>query len=201
VLLRQEGGDGLSVIAVAGPVTSADTVRLAAAVENALTSRSGGVVVDLRDVTSLAPEARLALQQGYAAAADGAACLRLRLDVDAGPHGPSQARRAVAQCASRLGLEEEGDDLLLLVSEMVTNAVRHGAPPVRLEVAADDDLVRVAVDDADPRLPQARRPGVDAEGGRGMVLVDELSCEHGVQPQPPGKSVWAAVRRSPGSRP
>lgn len=112
-------------------------------------------------------------------------------------HGPAQARRVVADCVERLGLAETGHDLVLLVSELVTNAVRYGAPPVRLEVDVDDDSVVVGVGDASPSALRRRAAGDDAEGGRGLALVDLLADEHGVRPSPPGKTVWAAVRRSP----
>ena len=99
-------------------------------------------------------------------------------------------------CADRLGLGEEGDDLLLVVSEMVTNAVRHALPPVELQISAADDRVVVAVADSSPEPPAPRDADADAEGGRGMALVDLLCEAHGVRAQPPGKTVWAAVRRA-----
>lgn len=123
-------------------------------------------------------------------------CPRTRIDVEHGPHGPAQARAAVTACAAELGLQEVSDDVVLLVSEMVTNAIRHAAPPVRLEIQAGDDDVVVAVRDGSPHPPAPRRPGQDAEGGRGMLLVDLLSDDHGVRGDPPGKAVWARVRRS-----
>jgi anti-sigma regulatory factor (Ser/Thr protein kinase) len=171
VLLRQQAGDGVDVLAVAGTVIRDDTPSLLEAVHGA------------------AEPARV-LTPGPA--------LGMWLDVECGPTGPGQARRAVTECAARLGLEEVVDDLLLLVSELVTNAVRHGAPPVRLEVLADADVVRIAVGDGEPCLPLPRTADVDAEGGRGMALVDLLAQAHGVLRQPPGKTVWASVTR-PGS--
>jgi signal transduction histidine kinase len=187
VLLRQHAAEGVDVLAVAGTVTRDDTPALLEAVRG-VTSR--GLLVDLREVTDLHPVAAAALRVLSARPALG-----MWLDLDCSALGPRQARRAVAECASRLGLDEVVDDLLLVVSELVTNAVRHGSPPVRLEVLADDDVVRVAVNDGDPGLPRPRTVGDDAEGGRGMTLVDLLSRDHGTSALPPGKTVWASVTR------
>ena len=196
MLLRPQAGEGVDVLAVAGAVTSDDTPALLEAVRVAADEPSRGVLVDLREVTELHPVAAAALSVLAVRPALG-----LWLDVDCGPRGPGQARRAVAECAARLGLDEVVDDLLLVVSELVTNAVRHGAPPVRLELLADDHVVQVAVGDGDPGLPHPRTADDTEEGGRGMTLVDLLAREHGVREHPPGKTVWASVTRSGGERP
>lgn len=119
---------------------------------------------------------------------------RTRVALPHGPHGPAQARAAVAACSARLGLEEMSDDVALVVSEMVTNAVRHAEPPVDLEIEVGDGEVVVAVRDGSPDRPVSREAGADAEGGRGMLLVDLLADDHGVRPEPPGKTVWARLR-------
>jgi anti-sigma regulatory factor (Ser/Thr protein kinase) len=126
---------------------------------------------------------------------DRRALPRTRIDVEHGPSGPAQARAAVSARAEQLGLGETCDDVVLLASEMVTNAVRHAAPPVRLEIAAGNDDVVVAVTDGSSGLPAPRPADPEAEGGRGMLLVDLLSADHGVRIDPPGKAVWARVRR------
>lgn len=115
--------------------------------------------------------------------------------VEHGQQGPRQARQAVQQWSADLGLGALADDLLLIVSELVTNAVRYGAPPVRVSVTVDDRSVTVGVVDAARSLPQLRLAHDDAESGRGLLLLSLLSTEHGVRPQAPGKVVWASLRR------
>ena len=118
------------------------------------------------------------------------------LDLPEDPASAGRARRAVREALASWQQQGAVDDALIVVSEMVTNAVRHGAPPVLLQVVCEDDRVLLAVGDGSERLPVARDAGEDAEGGRGMALVDLLAVDHGVQPGPPGKTVWATVRRS-----
>ncbi|HVM28610.1 MAG TPA: ATP-binding protein [Mycobacteriales bacterium] len=128
---------------------------------------------------------------------DGQRCLRVvhQQVVDPGPHGPRQARAAVQRWARDAGAERLCDDLMLIVSELVTNAVRYGAPPVRVEVAVEDRTITVAVRDDDPVAPVPKDADADAEGGRGLLLIDLLALEHGVRSEPPGKTVWAALAR------
>ena len=92
-------------------------------------------------------------------------------------------------------LEPIEDELLLVVSELVTNAVTHADPPVRLELQAAPDRVTVAVADGSPGHPRPRNAADDAEGGRGLPMIDLLAAETGVRPNPPGKTVWAALTR------
>jgi signal transduction histidine kinase len=117
------------------------------------------------------------------------------IDLASAADSPGRARAAAADMVATLHLEPLGDDLALVVSELVTNAVRHAVPPVRLEISADADRVTVAVGDGSPGRPVAREAADDAEGGRGMALVDMLCAETGVRPNPPGKTVWAALAR------
>lgn len=115
------------------------------------------------------------------------------------PHEPTSPRRAraeAAQIATALGCVDMTDELALIVSELVTNAVRHAEPPVEMEIEVTDDEVLIAVDDGSPGRPGACLVPSEAEGGRGLQMVEAISAETGVRPNPPGKTVWAALRRS-----
>lgn len=118
-----------------------------------------------------------------------------RIPIESALCGPAKARRAVSGCCERLGLKTVQDDMLLVVSEMVTNAIRHAMPPICLEIAAGAEDIVVSVYDGSPARPAARSVPDEAEGGRGMMLVDLLAVDHGVRPQPPGKAVWARLSR------
>ena len=79
---------------------------------------------------------------------------------------------------------------VLLTSELVTNAVVHATTAFRLDVVADDDLVRVVVTDGAAGLAEPA-PTVDAaEHGRGLQLVDALSSRWGTECLGEGKRVW-----------
>lgn len=134
-------------------------------------------------------------EDGLANADDRRSAPRQVIDLDSDLRSPAAARAATAKVVTSMHLEALSDDLALVVSELVTNAVRHAQPPVRLEIQADDSRVTVAVADGSPGTPNQRTQTSDAEGGRGMFLVDLLADETGCRPHPPGKTVWAALSR------
>lgn len=187
----------MDVVSVAGDVTCDDTAALLDAVRSAAGDPSRGVLVDLRDVTELHPVAAAALRVLSVRPALG-----LWLDVECGPQGPGQARRAVAECAARLGLEAVVDDLLLVVSELVTNAVRYGTAPLRLTLRRCSTGLSVGVHDGlAPPMAGAALPDDDAESGRGLVLVQAVADETGVRPEGGGKVVWARFSSPPATVP
>ncbi|MET8998819.1 ATP-binding protein [Amycolatopsis sp. Hca4] len=86
------------------------------------------------------------------------------------------------------------DDALLVVTELATNALRHGDghPVLRLSVEGTD--IRVEVFDDNPEFPVRRHPGTD--GGWGLALVDRLSSVRGSAPHGRGKVVWCVLPAS-----
>lgn len=132
---------------------------------------------------------------GISHADDRSAAPRRRLRLPHALSSPAQAREQAREVALALDCDEVSDDLSLVVSELVTNAVRYAEPPVELEIEVTADEVVIAVDDGTPGRPAPRDAPVHAEGGRGLTMVDLISAETGVRPNPPGKTVWASLRR------
>lgn len=88
------------------------------------------------------------------------------------------------------------EDLLLVVSELVTNAVVHGAEPIVVTMVRAPERVRVEVTDgADRSSPHGNpRPSADAENGRGLAVVTRLAVAWGWRATPgSGKTVWAEL--------
>lgn len=88
-------------------------------------------------------------------------------------------------------------DTLLLATELVTNAVLHGAPPITMtiEVTGSPPVVRISVTDCNQRAPQLRSSDRGAIAGRGLSVVDALASRWGVQRLPTGgKTIWFEVQ-------
>lgn len=155
---------------------------------------------------------------------------------DTGPAGRSQIRRlelfgtrgVVTRCrdftaraladwgwttAARQEDRERADDVLLLVSEVVTNACLHAGGPRELVLRHEDGRLRVEVTDDSPVAPVRRPRAPSLPGGHGLMVLDRLAGEWGSMPLGTGKAVWLEVvlpsrneragppgeRRSPGS--
>jgi len=116
---------------------------------------------------------------------------RLERELPQSRQAPALARAFLREASCGAHRAAVVDEAVLLVSEVVTNAVLHGGPPITVAVDCDGGGLQVLVRDGSPRLLQRRQANEDDEGGRGLELVDLLSSEWGVQPEPPdGKHVW-----------
>ena len=114
--------------------------------------------------------------------------------LDASVHAPGGARRVVRDAiGSELG--PVADTLLLLVSELVTNAVLHARSTATVRLDLGTDAVRVEVQDGEERLPGVVDPDVDREGGRGLQMVEQLADRYGWTRLGDGKSVWFELNR------
>lgn len=118
------------------------------------------------------------------------------LQLDQSVEAPGTARTFVQEMAVRSGLGAVTPTLLLLTSELVTNAVVHGQGPLRLKVYVRDRDVVLEVMDASPRLPEQRARRELAESGRGLLLVALLARAWGVEKHGQGKTVWCSLSRA-----
>ncbi|MFZ3551735.1 ATP-binding protein [Streptomyces sp. 4.24] len=107
---------------------------------------------------------------------------------------PSRARRDVTLYLHTWGLDHLVNDARLIVSELVTNALRHThTGRVGVSVTRHSDRVRIVVTDTSRTTPAPAVVDPDAEAGRGLQLIDELATGWGSERLPTGKRVWAEL--------
>jgi anti-sigma regulatory factor (Ser/Thr protein kinase) len=102
----------------------------------------------------------------------------------------AEARGFVTQHLRRWALESLVPDAELLTSELATNAVLHARGDLAVTVAVADGVAEIGVSDRSTELPQQRSRAWQAEGGRGLRLVDRVALEWGVVTVAGGKQVW-----------
>jgi anti-sigma regulatory factor (Ser/Thr protein kinase) len=122
----------------------------------------------------------------------------IALELPAEPHSATIARVAVAGLDGHLGAVF--GDVVLLISELVTNSVRHAgldaSQPLQLSVAMEGDAVRIAVRDPGPGFRPPKAPDDPAHvGGWGLVLVEQLSRRWGVDRVDGATVVWCELKR------
>jgi anti-sigma regulatory factor (Ser/Thr protein kinase) len=117
-------------------------------------------------------------------------CLR-HVTLVTGPAAAAESRREVTAAVAAWELPVDRHTAALLTSELVTNAMRHEAgETIRLVITCDLDQLRVDVHDTSWRMPVQLAAAVDAETGRGLMLVDTLSTGWGYYRTPAGKAVY-----------
>ncbi|RZU46030.1 serine phosphatase RsbU (regulator of sigma subunit) [Streptomyces sp. BK022] len=112
------------------------------------------------------------------------------LDVPSDPAAVSRARRFAAGRLTEWGLEDLSFATELIVSELVTNAVRYGRSPIQLRMILQSSLT-CEVFDASSTAPHLRRARTFDEGGRGLLLVAQMADRWGTRHSREGKVIWA----------
>jgi anti-sigma regulatory factor (Ser/Thr protein kinase) len=104
------------------------------------------------------------------------------------------ARHYVTHILREWNLSHLADSAQVIVSELVTNAILHGAGPVKVCLRAKEQSLLIEVWDELPSPPEPRDHAADDEGGRGLGIVSLLSHRWGYYPESGGKCVWAFLR-------
>ena len=118
------------------------------------------------------------------------------LDLPAAPQSPGAARRFVRDQLAAWSLAVDDDGVVLMVSELVTNAGLHARSPATVRLVDHGDCLRIEVTDASTVPVQVRPHQEGAETGRGLRIVDALAARWGVDPTAGGKTVWFEVTSS-----
>jgi anti-sigma regulatory factor (Ser/Thr protein kinase) len=120
----------------------------------------------------------------------------MRISLPRTAASPAEARLQVSRFVAENDLLGQAGVALLVLSELVTNAVLHGSEPIQVCVTSRDDILRIEVSDGDTHTgriaPQGRR-SPDQPGGRGLQIVNSLARSWGTTRTVNGKTVWAEV--------
>ncbi|MET9574246.1 SpoIIE family protein phosphatase [Streptomyces massasporeus] len=111
-------------------------------------------------------------------------------DVPPDPAAVSGMREAVSQRLEAWGLSEFGFAMELILSELITNAIRYGAGPIHVRLIRDRALI-CEVADGSSTSPHLRYAATTDEGGRGLFLVSQMAERWGTRYTPQGKVIWA----------
>ncbi|MDW6058453.1 ATP-binding protein [Streptomyces sp. FXJ1.4098] len=142
-------------------------------------------VMDTLPVTPPVDDVALLLARTHALGAERVASMEV-------PYDPAAVADARAWAAGKLvewGLDDLAFTTELVVSELVTNALRYGSPPIRLRLIRERALI-CEVSDRSSTSPHLRRAGATDEGGRGLFLIAHIAQDWGTRYTTGGKTVW-----------
>ncbi|WP_405530169.1 SpoIIE family protein phosphatase [Streptomyces canus] len=143
-------------------------------------------VLDARPPSRASDDIALIVARTQALAADRIA----EWQVPADPAAVSDVRAAVSRQLARWDLDELAFTTELILSELVTNAIRYGGDPIHVRMLYDRTLI-CEVFDSSSTSPHLRYAAMTDEGGRGLFLVAQLSDRWGTRYTPEGKVIWA----------
>ncbi|MFE7776376.1 SpoIIE family protein phosphatase [Streptomyces sp. NPDC057445] len=121
-------------------------------------------------------------------------------DLPRDPAVVARSRRAASEQLAEWGLDEAVFTTELVVSELVTNAIRYGSEPIQLRLIRDRTLI-CEVSDGSNTAPHLRRARTFDEGGRGLMLVAQLTQRWGTRQARTGKTIWAEQHYPDGGSP
>ncbi|WP_405865338.1 SpoIIE family protein phosphatase [Streptomyces sp. NBC_00005] len=113
--------------------------------------------------------------------------------IPADPALVAPIRKQVVEQLDTWGLQDAAFTAELVVSELVTNAIRYGAHPIRLRLIHDEATLICEVSDTNHTAPHLRRAKTWDEGGRGLLLVAQLTERWGTRHTPEGKTIWSEI--------
>ncbi|WP_180686359.1 SpoIIE family protein phosphatase [Streptomyces gossypiisoli] len=111
-------------------------------------------------------------------------------DVPCDPAAVAGMRAAAARKLDEWGLSELSFGMELVLSELITNAIRHGSPPIHVRLLFDRTVI-CEVSDGSSTSPHLRYATTTEEGGRGLFLVSQVADHWGTRYTPQGKVIWA----------
>ncbi|MFI2644079.1 SpoIIE family protein phosphatase [Streptomyces sp. NPDC018610] len=114
-------------------------------------------------------------------------------DIPDDPALVAPIRKQVVEQLDNWGLSIAAFTAELVVSELVTNAIRYGTPPIRLRLIHDETHLICEVSDTSNTAPHLRRAKTWDEGGRGLLLVAQLTQRWGSRHTSEGKTIWAEL--------
>jgi anti-sigma regulatory factor (Ser/Thr protein kinase) len=112
-------------------------------------------------------------------------------ELESDPSIVARARKYADEQLTAWGLDDAAFTTELIVSELVTNAIRYGRPPIQLRLIHQDSTLISEVYDSSGSTPHMRRARIFDEGGRGLLLVAQLADRWGTRHDRIGKTVWA----------
>jgi anti-sigma regulatory factor (Ser/Thr protein kinase) len=117
-----------------------------------------------------------------------------RLDVPPEPSAVRQVRAFVRSALAGSVDEDALDTIVLLTSEVVTNAILHAKTASELHLVRLPDVVRVEIADRSPAIPERRVLDFTSASGRGLAIVEAVAIRWGVEGAAASKRVWFEVR-------